>query len=173
MKKIYNIVIIAICAGLLFIFEQALSFLPNIQITFLLIILYSKNLKTKDTLLIILIHVLLDNLFNGSFLFHFVIPMFIGYAIIPISLNTIFKNKSNILFLAILSIIFSIFYAICFIIPSCYVYEIKYSAYILSDIPFTIILSMSSFLTVLWLLKPLNNMFRQILSKNNNVTKEK
>ena len=66
MNKSKEIVVLALFAALLFVQEQVLTFLPNIQLTVFLLILYSKMLGMKKTLLIILIHVLLDNLVMGS-----------------------------------------------------------------------------------------------------------
>ena len=67
MHKVKDITIIAVFAAILFIQEQALSFLPNIQLTVFLLVLYSKVFKLWKVLVMIFIHVLLDNLFMGSF----------------------------------------------------------------------------------------------------------
>ena len=54
MHRVKDITIIAILAAILFVQEQALSFLPNIQLTVFLLVLYSKTLKLWKVLLIIL-----------------------------------------------------------------------------------------------------------------------
>ena len=106
-NKIKEICIIGMFAGFMFVLEQALMFLPNIQLTVFLIILFSKKLGLKKTLIIVTIHVLLDNLVMASFNIIFTPFMFIGWAIIPITLNTIFKKVSSPIFLALLSIVYS------------------------------------------------------------------
>ena len=99
MKKSYitvkDITITSIFAVILFVQEQLLFFLPNITFTMLLIVLYSKKLGCFKTIFINLVYVLLDNLFNGSFNLLFVVFMFIGWSIVPILLNTIFKKVNN------------------------------------------------------------------------------
>ena len=55
MRRVKDITIIAILAAILFVQEQALSFLPNIQLTVFLLVLYSKTLKLWKVLLIIFI----------------------------------------------------------------------------------------------------------------------
>ena len=45
MHRVKDITIIAAFAAILFIQEQALSFLPNIQLTVFLLVLYSKVFK--------------------------------------------------------------------------------------------------------------------------------
>ena len=66
-NKIKEISLIGILAGILFVLEQALVFLPNIQLTVFLIILFSKKLGFKRSIIIIILYVLLDNLVIGSF----------------------------------------------------------------------------------------------------------
>lgn len=144
--KINDIVLISILACILFVSEQILSFLPNIQITFLLLIVYSKVIKIKKTLFIIFIHVLLDNLFMASFNIVYVPFMFIGYSIIPLVIN-ITKVESEFK-ISFLSVLFSIVYTFVYIIPNSILLNINIRDYIIADIPFTIILSISSFVSV-------------------------
>ena len=73
-----DIALMAILTALLFVQEQLLSFIPNVQLTFLLIVLFSKKLGTIKTLIIITCHVLLDNLFMSSFNVLFVCFNLIG-----------------------------------------------------------------------------------------------
>ncbi|MFI3252545.1 MAG: hypothetical protein R3Y60_05355 [bacterium] len=164
--KIKDLVIISILTTILFVVEQVLTFIPNVQLTFLLIIVYSKVLKTKKTLFIILIHVLIDNLFMGTFNIVFIPFMYMGYIIIPITLNTIFKNIDNEIKIALLSIIYSIIYCTIFVIPNSIVYGINLIDYLVADLPFALILSISSFISILWLYKPLNKKLTELINKN-------
>ena len=92
-----DITLIALLATLLFIQEQALSFIPNVQLTVFLLVLFSKKFGLLKTIIISSIHVILDNLVMGSFNLIFVPFMLLGWLIIPITLNTIFKKvNSNI-----------------------------------------------------------------------------
>ena len=67
MFRIKDITIIAIFAAILFVQEQLLTFLPNVQLTVFLIVLYSKVFGLSKTLIIILIHTILDNILMSSF----------------------------------------------------------------------------------------------------------
>ncbi len=162
--KIRDLVEIAILTTILFVVEQLLTFIPNVQLTFLLIIVYSKVFKTRKTLIVILLHVLLDNLFMGTFNIIYLPCMFIGYSIIPITLYIIKTNNEFIL--SLLSVIFSFIYCFLFVIPSVITTGVNFFDYLIADIFFTIILSISSFVSVLWLYKPLSTRLIEIKNKN-------
>lgn len=158
-NKIKEISLIGILAGILFVLEQALVFLPNIQLTVFLIILYSKKLGFKRSIIIIILYVLLDNLVIGSFNIIFTPFMFIGWAIIPLTLCTVFKRIENNIVLALLSMLYAFLYSWIYIIPNVIVYEYSVLYYLSADILFEVILAVSSFISVLWLYKPLSNLF--------------
>lgn len=168
-KGVFDLVLIAILSSILFVFEQVLSFLPNIQITFLLIIVYSKVLGLRKTSIIILIHVLLDNLFNSSFNIYTVPFMLIGYLLIPLSLNTVFNKIDNEVHLSFLSVLFSFIYCIIYIIPNCFMLNIDFKTYFISDLYFQFLLMISSFLSVLWLYKPIYKYLNKVNKKDNNI----
>ena len=161
MNKTKEIVVIALLAALLFIQEQVFAFLPNIQLTVFLLIVYSKMLGYKKTLLIICIHVLLDNLIMGSMNPVFMTFMMIGWSIIPMVLHIV-KVESSI-GLALLSIVFAFIYSWVYIVPNVLVYEVDFMAYLLADIPFEVLLAMSSFITTLWLYEPCKKVFIKYL----------
>ncbi len=160
-----KITIYALLTSILFVQEQALSFLPNIQLTFFLIILYTKVLGRTPTLIITVTHVLLDCLCNGSLTPIILIPMLIGLCIIPITLGTFFKNVKNPLILASFGVLYSICYCMCFTITNWLFLKVNIKAYIIADIPFVILLSMSSFLSILLLYQPLSNILHKCLEK--------
>ena len=162
MNKTKEIVVLAFLTALLFVQEQTLTFLPNIQLTVFLLILYSKMLGYKKTLIIIFVHVLLDNLIMSSMNPVFMTFMFIGWSIIPITLHLMDKEHTAFE-LALLSIAFSFVYCWVYIIPNVFVYEINAMAYFISDIPFACILAMSSFLSTLWLYEPCKKVFEKYL----------
>ena len=94
-NKIKELTFVAMLITVLFVQEQFLSFLPNIQFTVLLIVVYTKLVGIKKTLFILLIHVILDTTVYGGMLFLYVPFMFLGWALIPIIIGTIFKNNEN------------------------------------------------------------------------------
>ena len=164
-NKVRDCAVIAIFAALLFVLQMALSFLPNIQLTVLLLFIYSRVLGINKTLIIILIHVFLINLVWGSLNLIYTPSMFIGYAIIPIGLNTVFKKVNNIYVLSLLGFLFSLTYCWCFILPSILLTDISFIAYIIGDIYFELIMGVSSFISILWLYERLLKIFNKIYLK--------
>ena len=153
-------------SAILFVQEELLTFIPNIQFTFLLIMLYGAVLGPKKGSLIVLIHVLLDNLFMSSFIPQVMLPMLIGHEI-TLLIGYLLKNK-NIIILSIGITIASLIYVSLFFITTIYVYEINPLAYLIADIPFDIILIACNVLCVILLYKPLF----KILNENINMTKK-
>lgn len=161
--KILDIVVISLFSAILFIQEQILYFLPNIQLTFFLIVLYSKVLKWKKCIVIITIHVLLDNLVNGSLNIIYTPAMFVGYMFIPLLLSTLFKKVNDNIGLSILSIFFALIYSFCFAITSSIFTEVTLYAYLVADLLFVFVLAASSALSVLLLYNPCYSLLLKLL----------
>lgn len=163
--KVLDIAIIAILSSLLIVQELVLQFLPNIQLTVFLIVLFSKKLKMVRTIIIVTIYTLFDCLFASSLnLFYFPF-MLIGWNLIPILLSTIFKRVENSLYLAFLGILFSLLYSWIFIIPTMVMTDVKFLDYLVSDLVFEGLLAISSFLSILWLYYPCSKLLDKILKK--------
>lgn len=158
-----DITLIALLTTLLFVQEQALIFIPNVQLTVFLILLYSKKLGFIRTSLIVFIHVLLDNLVMGSFNLLYTPFMFVGWILIPLLMCTFFKKIESNIALAFLGILFSFLYSWAFIIPNCIVLSVDIFTYLTADIVFEIILALSSFLSILLLYNPLSKVLDRIL----------
>ena len=62
MKSIKDITLIAILSALLLSVQLVLSFLPNIQLNIVLILVFSKVLKMRRTIAIIVIEVIIYNI---------------------------------------------------------------------------------------------------------------
>ena len=166
MHKVKDITIIAVFAAILFIQEQALSFLPNIQLTVFLLVLYSKVFKLWKVLVMIFIHVLLDNLFMGSFNIYYFPFMFLGWVVIPIIINTLFKNNENPIILAFIGLGCSFVYCWMLAIPQVLFTETNMFAYLTADISFEVLLAISSFITILWLFNPCYKILKKIILNN-------
>lgn len=160
-----DITIIALFAAVLFVQEQLLSFLPNIQMTMLLIMVYTRVFKIPKTTIIVLIHVILDNLINGSFNIVFVLTMFLGWENVVIVTGTVLKNNDNTLVLSLYSILFTVIYCLLFAVSATLFFDTSFIAYITNDILFTIIMCVSSFVSVLWLFIPLTKVLNKKILK--------
>ena len=160
-----DITLIAILTAILFVQEQALSFLPNFQLTVFLLVLFSKKIGFVNTIIITAIHVLLDNLVMGSFNFVYVPFMLIGWLIIPVLLNTIFKKVNSNILLAVLGVMFSFIYCWIYIIPNCIILQTDFFSYLIADLIWEILLASSSFITILLLYDPCSNVLDKVLKR--------
>lgn len=154
-----DMALIAMFAAILFIQEEALTFIPNVQLTVFLLVLYSKRLGFVRTSIIIIIHVILDNLVMGSFSVIWTPAMFVGWMLIPIVICTIFRKIDNFIILAIAGALLSFTYCWCFILPNYLVMHINPLKYLASDILFECILAASSFMSILFLYIPCRKIF--------------
>jgi len=157
--EILDIVLIAILTSILFVQEELLSFLPNIQLTVFLILLYSKKLGFIKTTIIVVFHVTLDNLALGSFNLIYTPFMLIGWMMIPIITTIFLKKIENPFILGLFGILFSLIYSWIYILPTCLMMKVKFIAYLIADLPFEGLLALSSFLSILLLYKPLSIVF--------------
>jgi len=161
--SIKDAALIAVCAAILFVQQLALSFLPNIQFTTLLIILFTKVLGFKKTTFIIIIHVMVINILSpyGPLMPIYIPSMFIGWMLIPIGLTTIFKKLNSAYALALFGFVFGFVYGWLYIPIAVLVLDIPFEAYFMMDLPFELIMALSNFLTVLWLYEPLRKMLQK------------
>ena len=165
MKRIKDIVLIALLTTILIVQEYLLGFLPNVQLTFFLIVLFSKCLGLIKTSIICIIYILLDGFLSGGMGLIFMPFMLIGLLIIPLSLNTIFKKIDSSFCLALLGILFAFIYSFINIIPGCIMFDMSFYEYLLGDITWEIILAINNFISIFILYKPCRKMFNNVLKK--------
>lgn len=157
--KVKDAALIAVLTAVLFVQQLALSVLPNIQFTTLLIVLYTKVLGPKRTSLIITLHVLLSNFFSpfGPVNPIYMPSMFIAWMLIPVLLSTVFKGLDKPYPLAIFGFFFGFVYGWLFIPVSVFMLGIPFKEYFLMDLPFELLMAISNFLTILWLYEPIKD----------------
>ena len=165
MKYTKDLTLIAILTTILVVQELLLSYIPNIQLTVFLFVLYSKKLGILKTAVINFIYVVLDNLLSGSFNFLFIPFMFIGWLMIPILLNTIFKRVETNVTLATLGVLFAFLYSFINIIPGMIMFDLDFITYLKGDIVYELILASSSFITILLLYKPCSKVFDRYIKR--------
>jgi energy-coupling factor transport system substrate-specific component len=166
-KAIKDAALIAVCSAILFVQQYALSFLPNVQATILLLVVYTKMLGFKKTSIIIIIHVIVYNMlapFGTVMPLHF-ISMAFGYLVIPILLTTVFKKVNKPITLAIFGFFHGFLYGWSFIPITVFVMDIPFLEYFLMDLPYEFIMAISSFLTILWLYEPIVKLFKYQLDQ--------
>lgn len=168
--SVKDIVVVAACISIVFVQEQILSFLPNIQLTILLLILYSKKLGLIKTSIIIVIHSFLDCLVTGSLNIYYFPFMLIGWVFIPIIIKIFFKKTESVFILAVMGIVFSLLYSWIYIIPNVLIpnesiTKVGIINYLVADATFEVLLASSSFLSILWLYNPCSKAFDKILKE--------
>lgn len=161
--KSSSIVILAFLTAILFISQIALSFLPNIEIVSLLIILYTQFFR-KKVFLIIYLFALLEGLLYGFgiwwIMYLYVWSILAGIVLFLCTLRS-YKTTT---FWAVISGFYGLFFGILCAIPYCV--SGGWAAgfgYWISGIPFDIIHCIGNFIVTLILYKPLY----QILQKLN------
>ena len=152
--RVYDIALIASLTAVIFVQEQLLSNIPGVQLTVFLIILFSKKLGFLRSSLIVIVHIILDNIYMNSFSLFYTPAMLVGWLLIPVTICSIFKNVESSFSLGLLGVIYSFIYSWLFIIPNYFILNIKPLEYLVSDFLFEVILAVSSFLAIFWLYKP-------------------
>ena len=167
----YDIVLTGILTAILFVQEEALTFIPNVQLTVFLIVLYSKTVGYFRTSIIVFIHVLLDNLVMGSMNVVTFVPMLIGWELIPIIICTLGRKVEKPVFLALFSIPIVLIYDFIFALFNYWILDIDLITWYTSGIIFDIVLIMSSFLSILWLYTPLKKVIDNFDNKYHKTSK--
>ena len=157
--------IYALMVTIMVVQKWLLAIIPNFQFTTLLIILFFFVFGIKPTIVITILYVIVDNLYMGTF--HLVYTPIMALAWLSLILLLLpFKKCNNIWILALIGSIHGIIYAFCYALGGIIFYQIDIIAYMLADIPFTILLIVSNFITIIWLYKPLYKVLCIFLSEN-------
>lgn len=163
---IKELTILAFMSVILFVQEELLTFIPNVQFTFLLMAVYTSVFGLKRSMMIVLVHVILDNLVMGSMMPIVVIPMLIGY-IIYVSLIYLVRNK-NLFIIVLTASLGSLIYCYSFLVANSLFLDINMYAYFIADIPFEILLILSTILTITCLYNPLCKKISLLYNKDKN-----
>lgn len=159
--------ILAFMTVILFVQEELLTFIPNVQFTFLLMAVYTAVFGLKRSMMIVFVHVMLDNLVMGSMTPIVVIPMLIGY-IIYVTLIYLVKNK-NLVIIVLVASLGSLIYCYTFMVANALFLDINMYAYFIADIPFEILLVLSTVLTITYLYRPLCKKLDLEYNKDRNI----
>jgi len=158
-----KIIMIAIAISITFVQEQMLLFLPNVQFTVLLIIIFSSVFSLKESLVYILGYVLLDNMYLGGFNLFYMIPMLLAWSLIPITYHTILRKTTNEYYLGVFAFVFGFVYGWMFIPFNMIQTGItNLIPYITADILFEVIMAITGLLTVIWLYQPLMSVLKSL-----------
>ncbi len=164
--RVKTMIMIAFSVVMIFVQEQLLVFIPNVQLTVLLILLFSSMFSIKESIIMIMVYVFIDSLYMGALNVFYMVPLFIAWTIIPLSYHTFLRRTDNEYKLAAFAFVFGFVFGWIFIpfrILELGITELW--PYLLADIPFEAIMATTGFVTVIWLYKPLLNAVNIILEK--------
>jgi hypothetical protein len=157
---------IAMSVPLILVQEQLLMGFPNIQLTVLLIILFSTIFSYKESMIMVLVYVVLDSLVTGTMDLFYVFPLLIGWSIIPTVYNFVLKRTVNEYYLAGFALVFGFLYGWVFIPFRMVQFGVSIVwPYFVADLPFEIIMAVVGFSTVLLIFKPLYRALHSILNE--------
>ncbi len=157
--------IYALMVTIMVVQKWLLAIIPNFQFTTLLIILFFFVFGNKPTILITILYVIVDNLYMGTFHLIYTPIMVLAWVSLVLILLP-FKKCNNIWILALIGSVHGLIYALCYALGGVIFYQIDIVAYILADMPFTILLVVSNFITIIWLYKPLHKMLSIFMVEN-------
>ena len=147
---------IAMFIAIIFAQEEALTVIPNVQLTVLLLMVYGAVVGPLWGTVIVLAHCLFDNLFMASLMPQVFIPMAIGWEIVM--LFGWMGKKWPLFAKVILSVLGALIYCWLFVIANSIAFtNLDIKKYIIADIPFEIMLMCSSGISVALLYNPIFN----------------
>lgn len=138
--------------------EELLVFIPQVQLTVVLIIVFAQFLSYKELIPLLLAYVLLDNMIMGSLSLLYSLPMFFSWPLLGIVARAL-RNKPDYVLFA-LGIVFAFIYSWSFI-PVNMIVQANFDpwAYLVIDFPWEVVLAINSAGTFLLFYKPLTALF--------------
>ena len=154
-----ELVLIALLSALLLVFQVGLSFLPNIEVVSLLVILYTLFFKNK-TLYIIYLFALLEGLIYG-FGIWWIMYLYVWTILWGITL--LFKEEKNPIIWAFISGFFGLFFGTLCSVPYFITGGVHMGiSWIIAGLQMDIIHGISNFLVTLLLFQPLYTAFQKV-----------
>lgn len=157
--KIKELVLIALLASLLIVFQVGLAFLPNIEVVSLLIILYTIFFR-KKTLYIIYIFALLEGLIYGFGIWWI---MYLYIWTILWGITMFLKNEKSPVIWAFISGFYGLFFGTLCSVPYSFLGGVHMGlSYIASGLMMDVVHGVGNFFVALILFQPLYYAFRKI-----------
>ena len=114
----------------------------------------------------IFVYVFLDSMYMGTMDLFYMVPMMIGWSIIPVVHHTLLRNTNNEYILAVFALSFGFMYGWVFIPFRMFQFGIsEVWPYFIADLPFEIIMAVVGFGTVLLAFKPLKRVLDQVIEQ--------
>ena len=156
-KSIQAICRIAMFAALIEAQELAFLALPNIQLTQLLIVVFTAAFGLPEALAMVTCYWFIDNTIMGSFSVTYSPAMLVGWFLLVVITHFVYRGIAvkiengflSGLVLAAFTAIHAFLYCWCFMAVSCIMYHMPLWGYFMSDVVFECILAANGFVSVL------------------------
>lgn len=143
-----------------FVAKQALASIPNVQAVSLLMALFFLNSTWRESVLFLLGYVILDFLAWGYPTL--MLPSFAAWIIFGFSVKLIGPNDYKLSFL---TIPFTLIHMIVYMVHDWFFFGLPINqsiTYLIAGIPFAIPMLLSSFISIILLLRPINKIVTEI-----------
>ncbi len=161
--KTRELAMLAMLTAILFVQETLLSFIPNIQLSVLLIMVYAATLGIGKATLVMTVHVLLDNIIWGSLNPLTACPMWLGWFILILIGFALRKFPLPVIVAG--SALGSLLYCWSFALFNYLFMNINIVAYLIADIVFETLMCSCSVITVMFLYRPAEKLINKYYSK--------
>ena len=168
-NSIRSIALVAMLLAILIIQEEFLIFVPNVQLTVILIIVYAQFLSNKELYPLVIGYVILDNLIMGSFNLLYTPSMFFSWLLLAYVSKKAINSPDYVKL--IIAIAFGFVYGWSFLPATALVQNFsrieQFYLYIKYDLIFEITMATSGLVTYLIFYNPLIHLFKQLFDQTN------
>lgn len=154
--------------AILVIQEEILSFLPQVQLTVILIIVYARFLSSKELYPLVFAYVILDNLIMGSFNFLYTPAMIFSWLLLALVARAIRNKPDYVAFLV--AVIFPFPYGWSFLPATAILQNFTLAqtiTYLKIDLGAEALMAVASVVTYLAFYQPLKELFHRLYHLNN------
>lgn len=169
-NSVRSIALTSMLLAILIIQEELLVFIPNVQLTVILIIVYAQFLSDKELYPLVLAYVILDSLLMGSLSLLYTPAMLFSWTLLALVSKRL-KHKPDYVKL-IIAICFAFVYGWSFIPFTAIVQNFstwnQVFRYFYFDLPFEAIMAVNSLITYLIFYLPLTKLFKKLYKQVDN-----
>lgn len=133
-------------ASIVVVLEKVLEFIPNVQLTVVLLMVFIYYLTLPESLLLVTVYTFLDILLGGISLY--AVPMFIAWSLFAVIVH---YSKGHMNKLILIGIFYPIVYSVMLGIPYVLMLDMDIRAYFIADIPYTLVFIGANILTIYYL----------------------
>ena len=166
-NSIRSIALVAMLLAILIIQEEFLIFIPNVQLTVILIIVYAQFLDDKELYPLVIAYVIIDSMIMGGLSFMYTPSMMLSWSLLAFVSKKV-KSSPDYVKL-IIAVLFGFVYGWSFLPATAILQKFsrleKFFTYIKFDLIFEVTMAISGLATYLVFYNPLMHLFRQLYNQ--------